>query len=615
MNEQMKRWLAGAIFIGFTATPLLRDDKKLTREVFGTYIHTYKFHQAVADKVVLDLKYEARNVPQRLSSPAAVDKWFERKTQGLNAFQKARLRSRWATMEQLMCAAERKQRVIASIIEDFSLKPRLNNDRGTAILVVPNIYDACHYFRLFHQTDFGRFCGIITSYEPNPSAISREPSNSDERYKFDTYTKYVLGPDQTTTQYEYETTRQFIEEPANLKLLIVVGKLLTGFDAPSCTYIYLDNELHELFVEVQETLAVYSSDALDTDVGDGGDNNIYLKDWLVEGRKKLNEAREALRYLCGPVPPPREIEQFLHYFCGSAANPDALNKTEPLRVELYRATASLVRAFASIAQELATAGFSDAESEALRKEVRWYSELRAAIKRHSGEELDIKPYEADMRQLLNMYIQADPAAQLGQLANLSLTELIIHTNIHDAIAHTLNATGRLSRNAVAEGVINNLRKTIIRERPTDPRFYDQMSKLLEDLIKQSVADAAAYETFLRGAEALATRLVRKQPESGVPAALYGLPEATAIYNNLPDVLASGRDQTPSVNAPPVDYGDKRVRLALEIDRTLRERAPAGWRGDQAREIQVLNVLFPLLDRNRAATEALFEIVKNQPGYQ
>src|SRR5947207_1585230 len=364
MNKQMKRWLGGAIFIGFTGTPLLRKDKLMTRDVFGTYIHTYKFHQAVADKVVLDLKYEARDVPQRLTSRAAIDQWFEHKTRGLNNFQKSVLRRRWATMEELMSAAERKQRIVASIIEDFSLKPRLNNDRGTAILVAASIYDACHYLRLLQNTSFGPYCGIVTSYEPNHNAISREPANSDERYKFDTYTKHVLKGRQTTKQYEDEVKRRFKEEPANCKLLIVVSKLLTGFDAPSCSYIYLDNELRdhnlfqaicrtnrldgddkdyghivdfkELFGDVQQAIAVYSSDELDVDEGCGGDNNVHLKDWLKEGKKKLDEAREALRYLCEPVPLPREVEQYLHYFCGDAANLNALSETEALRVSFYK---------------------------------------------------------------------------------------------------------------------------------------------------------------------------------------------------------------------------------------------------------------------------------------
>jgi type I restriction enzyme R subunit len=88
----MKRWLEGAVFIGFTGTPLLRRDKQMTRDVFGTFIHTYKFHQAVADKVVLDLKYEARDVPQQLLTPEKIDAWFEQKTKNLNRYQKSVLR-------------------------------------------------------------------------------------------------------------------------------------------------------------------------------------------------------------------------------------------------------------------------------------------------------------------------------------------------------------------------------------------------------------------------------------------------------------------------------------------------------------------------------------------
>ena len=340
--------------------------------------------------------------------------------------------------------------------------------------------------------------------------------------------------------------------------------------------------------------------------GNGGDNNVHLKDWLEEGKKQLDEAREALRYLCEPVPLPREVEQFLHYFCGDAANPNALNETEALRVSFYKAVALFVRAYADIAQNLTEAGYSDAEAAALQKEVEFYGEIRAAIKKHSGEELDIKPYEADMRHLINTYIQAEPAADLGDLGEMSLTELIIETGIHDAIARKLNEKGKLSKNAIAEGIINNVRKTIIRDQLTDPRFYEQMSKLLDDLIQQSRADAAAYEEFLRKAEALVKRLAEKQPEEGVPAALHGKREATVIYNNL----GSHR----GVHLPVPTNDDEKAALALQIDLAVRERAPAGWKGDQAREAQVLNALFPILDRDREATLALFEIIKNQPGY-
>ncbi len=187
-----------------------------------------------------------------------------------------------------------------------------------------------------------------------------------------------------------------------------------------------------------------------------------------------------------------------------------------------------------------------------------------------------------------------------------LTELSIETGIHDAIARKLNEKGKLSRNAIAEGIINNVRKTIIRDQLTDPRFYEQMSKLLDDLIQQSRADTAAYEEFLRKAEALVKRLAQKHPEAGVPAALHGKREAIVLFNNLGSIPAT------SFQCPTSD--DDKAALAVKIDVTIRERAPAGWKGDQAREVQVLNALFPMLDRDREATQALFEIIKNQPGY-
>ncbi len=518
MNQQMKRWLAGAVFVGFTGTPLLRRDKPMTRDVFGSDIHTYKFHQAVADKVVLDLKYEARDVPQRRLSQTAIDAWFEQKTKHLNRYQKSVLRGRWATLEKLMSAGERKQRIIANIIEDFSLKPRQNNDRGTATLVAASIYDACHYYRPLQVTDFGPCCGVITSYEPNHSAISREPPNSNERYKFDTYTQHVLKAGQTTKAYEDEAKRRFIEEPAKLKLLIVVSKLLTGFVAPSCTYIYLDNELRdhhlfqaicrtnrldgddkdyghivdfkELFGDVQQAIAVYNSDELDLDEGGadgagGGGNNVELKHWLVEGRAQLDGTRQALHYLCELVPLPREVAQFLRHFCGNAAQ------------------------------------------------------------------------------------------------------------------------GKLSNKAIAEGIINNVRKTIIRDQLTEPKFYERMSTLLGDLIERSRAGTEAYKALLRHAEALVKQLASRQPDAALPAALRGMPEAAVIYNNLDSIAATG------FRYPTAD--DDKAALALRLDWVVRAHAPAGWKGDETRERTVQNALYPLLDRDRQATQALFDIIKNQPG--
>lgn len=634
MNKQMKRWLSNAIFVGFTGTPLLREDKTTTREVFGSYIHTYKFKEAVADGVVLDLKYEPRDVPQRITSADRIDAYFERKTKMLNEYQKAALRARWATMQALMSSEERKARIIGSIVQDFDLKDRLSKGRGTAILATSSIYDACHYYRLLQGTMFKGCCGIVTSYEPNHNEISREPSQGDERYKYDTYTQYVLKDGQSTQKYEDEVKAQFIKEPDKMRLLIVVSKLLTGFDAPSCSYIYLDHDLRDhnlfqaicrtnrldgddkdfgyivdfkgLFKDVQDVIQVYNTDRLDTE--DEGDipNNVDLKDWLKEGRRRLDEARQDLYYSCEPVAWPRQVEQFLHYFCGDLNDPDALKDRERLRVQFYKQVASFVRAFAIIASELEAAGYSEADGAALSKEVAFYGEMRDSVKLRAGEALDTKPFEADMRHLLNTYVTADPARLLPGFEVLPLTTLVAEYGIHEVIGRGINANGRMTRNAIAETIINNVRQTIIREELTDPKFYSEMSKLLADLIKQSRDDTAAYEAFLRDAEQLIQRMTGHCGGVDIPGILRGKAEAIVIFNNLASIAAT-------TFQCPTDP-DAKAELALKIDHAMRKDVPAGWRGHDGRTREVKSVLYKLLARDKEAVNALFAIIEKQAGY-
>lgn len=417
-----------------------------------------------------------------------------------------------------------------------------------------------------------------------------------------------------------------------MKLLIVVSKLLTGFDAPSCTVIYLDNQMRDhtlfqaicrtnrldgedkrhghivdykaLFQQVQDSIAVYTSEELDTETC-GSDANVEVKDWLVEGRKKLDTAREALRYLCEPVAAPKQVEQYLLYFCGSANNSEALASTEPLRISYYKATTTLLRAYADLAQHLEDAGYGSEERGRIKEEVDFHSNTRNEIKAHSGEELDIKPFEGDMRHLINTYIQAEHVQAQGDLSGLTLTDLIVATGINDAIAQKLNTRGKSSKNSIAEGIINNLRKTIIRDQLTDPRYYEKMSKLLDDLIAQSRVDAAAYEAFLKNAESLAHKLVKKVGGDH-PATLTGNPEAIVLFRNLPFI-------TGTVFKCP-EEADERAALALKLDQAVRENAPAGWKGDTTRKGQVGNALYPIMGKDKQATLAILNIITEQSGY-
>ena len=241
LHKTMKALLPGAVFIGFTGTPLLRADLQTSREVFGSYIHTYQFGEAVEDGVVLDLVYEARDVPQELGTQDKIDQWFEAKTKGLNDWQKAALREQWGTMQKVLSSRSRMERVVEDIVFDFNVRPRLASQRGTALLVASSIYEACRYFELFEKMEFKGRCAVVTSYNPQAGDVTKEDTGAntetEKEFLYNTYTALLKGvvprPGKTKTEtYEAEAKEKFRTQPANMRLLIVVDKLLTGFDAP-----------------------------------------------------------------------------------------------------------------------------------------------------------------------------------------------------------------------------------------------------------------------------------------------------------------------------------------------------------------------------------------------
>ncbi len=274
LHDAMKQFIPDALFIGFTGTPLLKTDKQTSLEIFGRYIHTYKFDEAVFDKVVLDLRYEARDIEQNISSPDKIDEWFELKTRGLTDFAKAELKQRWGTLKKVFSSKSRLEKIVLDIVMDMEKKERLQNGRGNAMLVSDSIYNACRYYELFQKAGL-KNCAIVTSFVPNAADIKGEGDNYTEKLqRFEIYRKMLSSyfnedPEvaiNKVEQFEIEVKKKFVEEPAQMKLLIVVNKLLTGFDAPSATYLYIDKKLrdHNLF---QAVCRVNRLDGDDKDYG------------------------------------------------------------------------------------------------------------------------------------------------------------------------------------------------------------------------------------------------------------------------------------------------------------------------------------------------------------
>ena len=623
LHRTMKALLPNAVFVGFTGTPLLKKDAQTSLEVFGRYIHTYKFNEAVEDKVILDLDYEARDIDQRLGNQERIDAWFDAKTRGLNDWQKDELKKKWGTMQKVLSSRSRMDQVVADIVFDFDTRPRLASQRGNAILVASSIYEACKYFELFQKTPFKGKSAVVTSYNPQARDITLEDTGAntetEKEFIYTTYTNLLKDveaqPGKTKAEtYEDRAKDLFVREPANMKLLIVVDKLLTGFDAPSCTYLYIDKSMQDhglfqaicrtnrldgedkdfghvvdykdLFKKVENAIAVYTSE-LDHSAG-GEEPEILLKDRLERGRERLDTALEVLAILCEPVLPPKDELAYIQYFCGNTEIPTDLEENEPQRAALYKAIASLVRSYANIADELEDAGYSNADIARIKKDVDHYVKLRDIIRNAAGERLDLKAYEADMRHLIDTYIQADEPRKISPFDNLSLLDLIVKTGIADTVASQLGQI-KNNPNAIAETIENNVRSKIVKEHLNDPAYYEKMSLLLSEIIANRKARAIEYEEYLKQIAQLAKR-VQEGQEADTPETLNS-PGKRALYNNL----------------------DQNEELALEIDDVVRTVRPDGWRGVETRERAIKQGLYAVL-QDIDEVERIFLIIKAQKEY-
>ena len=183
LNRAMKELMPGAMFIGFTGTPLLKKDKQMSIEVFGPYINTYKYDEAVRDGVVLDLRYEARDIDQNITAPEKVDQWFDLKTKGLSDLAKAQLKQRWGTMQEVLSARDRLEKIVADIMIDMEIRDRLKSGHGNALLVTSSIYSACRFFEMFNRSGLAGKCAIVTSYRPSPNDIQFEDAGEPSRQR------------------------------------------------------------------------------------------------------------------------------------------------------------------------------------------------------------------------------------------------------------------------------------------------------------------------------------------------------------------------------------------------------------------------------------------------
>ena len=622
LHEAMKTIMGkDVMMIGFTGTPLLHTQKKDTWQTFGPLIHAYRFNEAVEDGVILDLRYESRKVDQFLGNKDKIDAWFEKKTKGLNKVAAARLKSRWATMQNIFSSRQRIDAVVGDICLDMDTTPMLVNRRGNAILVADSIYQACRYWDAFQKTALKGHCAVITSFEAKADDINMASSGeneSEDEYKYRIYKEMTDGH-KSVSAFEAYAKKEFIDHPKNMRLLIVVDKLLTGFDAPSACVLYIDKHMenHNLFqaicrvnrvdgddkeygyiVDYQNlfecisgAIGDYTSDGAALSGYDKEDIEGYIKEKNKACRKDLEEAKEQVEALLALVHP-QTREGFFRYFVYDDNAPEEemdkqLDDNAEKRSKLYKYVRRYLNCYANLANSLEDMGYSEAERKEYAECAKKYDALKREIELRSNDHIDMRRYEPDMRQVLDLYVKAEDSEVIAKLDDTSFLDIVAAQNeeqLNDLPDELKDEYGRAS----AETVEANLREVIRKDSPFNPAYYGKLSIILQELIDKRKKEMLDYEEYMKELIELVKK-ARGKSANSYPESIK-TPGMRALYDNL------GQNEY----------------LAIRAHEVIKENALVGFRDNRLKQRKLIKALAKLLGDEMA--QKIYDIIKLHDEY-
>ena len=431
--------------------------------------------------------------------------------------------------------------------------------------------------------------------------------------------------------FEKRVKDMFVDEPANMQLLIVVDKLLTGFDAPPCTYLYIDKPMHdhglfqaicrvnrldgddkefgyvvdykELFGDLKDAVNSYTGNALSG--FDEEDISGLLKNKLEEGKKRFEFLLQELETLTDDVEYPRDQLAFKHFFCGESGtvDPDNDHDFAKLRSKMYKLVSSLARAYADLKPAFDDVGYSKEEQEKYNRLVKEYVDLKDEIGLSSGDFIDLKQYDSAMRHLIDNYISASDSEKLGDMENFTLLAYIQKKQEEDLKNGNSGSDNKhkSAQQNVAETIENNIRRKIIEKTPVNPKYYQKMSELFQTLIDERKEEVASYKEMLEKYAGLVIQVENPEQNNSHPESIRTSLALCALYDNF------GEDE----------------EYALALHKAVLDTKQDHFRGDLIKERQIKGGIYRVVqkfmneaerDEQMDTVEKIYEIVKEQAEY-
>jgi type I restriction enzyme, R subunit len=566
-HAAMRRVLPRACFIGFTGTPVFKSQLPTIERFGGLIGSAYTIDQAVADKAVVPLLYEGRYVHQQVDQ-IPIDEWFKRYTAGLTEAQRADLKRKYSSADQL----NRTEQKVRAITWDLSSHFQ-TNFKGTGFkgqLVTPSKATALLYKRFLDE--FGMVSSEVLISPPDTREGNDDVEESEGRGKqaVNEFWERMMKRYGNESRYQKDLTTRFksAEEP---DLIVVVDKLLTGFDAPRNAVLYLTRSLkdHKLL----QAIARVNRVAEGKDVGlivDYYGVLEHLSEALEQYTDAASDFESHLHDVMAPLEgavrelPQRHSDVWDIFRTVAHKNDhEAMERFLGNESERYRFYERLTVYAKTLRLALASMEFHEQTPQEqvarYRRDLKYFMQLRASVARRYAEKVDFKQYQAPIQKLLDTYVGA------GEVETLVDPVSILD---REAFAKDVAAAG--AADAKAEMIANRVRRTIHEHFEEDPVFYSKFSELIDKALQDARVQRITQLDCLKQMEELCERVRDRRGFEVVPEILKTRDVAKAYYDVVRDQMGQAGVSLPETLA---------AELAAVMDDTVLRLRKVDWAED------------------------------------
>ncbi|WP_255906752.1 type I restriction endonuclease subunit R [Priestia aryabhattai] len=566
LHIKMKKVFPNACYLGFTGTPLMKKEKN-TMIKFGNLIHTYTIADGVRDKAIVPILYEGKMVDQSVNQ-RAIDSRLNIITRNLNEKQKEDVKKKWSQFERIASSDQRLSMIAFDINQHFLDNYKTQGTQFKAMLATSSKIQAIRYLEAFEELD-DLNCAVVISA---PDQREGHETVEDDVFKdrVQNFWKRMMNRYNTSEEYEDAIKDEFVNGD-EVDLLIVVDKLLTGFDAPKATVLYIDKPMkeHTLLQAIARVNRLY----------EGKDYGL-----IIDYRGLLDKLDQAVQMYSGAGLEnfdPDDLKGAIHdiikiigllrqyysdllrIFAAIKNKQDAeeyevwLEDVER-REEFYNVLSKFGRNLGiALESEKIYNALPSEELKAYKKDLKFFQELRKSVKLRYSDTVDNKEYEARMQKLMDNYIAAEEVIRITNPVD------ILNEQAFEEELERLN-----SKRAKADAIRTRLTKSISTKWDENPAYYKRFSERIQETIQAYKDKRISEADYLNRMDDIMNDYRQDGPVEDYPERIKKNMNAQALYGVTKDIMSE-------TGKPSINY-DIIAELALKMDAIIQTNSKVDW---------------------------------------